>query len=500
MRDLLRIGLILDNSGQYKLSDKLYKIAQQGRLNLDNQTGINNFRQILKSLIGKSLVRSKINPLEFVIDFEKLNSLLNESPLKKYVIEVKDVSPFNKENKKLYDEDPVKGNFDYFEKKIYIPKKYNSRNLATYLHEVVHSIDPVTIGKSLRLKEENAQDMARPYYSQSAERLANFENLDYFYSSEKFKKILETFYIKDKKKYPTTEIATKAFMDDMKNYFQNPKQSILFQTSRFHNYLVAVNNNDDEITPLLANAFGPLNEEQLNKIIGDLDPKSSKAGRLYIEYLKQNPTQAEPRDIKYYNQMQKFFTNIYNQRAKEMMPSYNPIAKPFNVNSSAKLQASKNWLVKYITKNSPKTNSEDALQALDYFIYQRRDLYNKFISTLRTLNIVLDESFNFQDPRWQLLEPIVEVFLNEFIKYLENPEAYKTNLTTDEQRRIKQLNDEINKIKYDDTIVDKRTYFLKNWNSALKTLGTLEQKELLDKLPITSIEKGLGIMKNIGQK
>ena len=317
--------------------------------------------------------------------------------MKKYVIEVKDVLPFNKENKKLYDEDPVIGSFDGFEKKIYIPKKYNSKNLATYLHEVVHSIDPVTIGKSLKLKEEDAKDMARPYYSQSAERLANFENLDNFYSSEKFKKILETFYIRDKKKYPTTEIATKAFMDDMKNYFQNPKQSILFQTSRFHNYLVAVNNNFDEITPLLANAFGPLNEQQLNKIIGDLDPKSSKAGRLYIEYLKQNPTQVEPRDIKYYNQMQKFFTNIYNQRAKEIMPSYNPIAKPYNVNSSAKLQASKNWLVKYITKNSPKTSAEDVIQAIDYFIYQRRDLYNKFISTLRTLNIVLDESFNFQD-------------------------------------------------------------------------------------------------------
>jgi hypothetical protein len=116
------------------------------------------------------------------------------------------------------------------------------------------------------------------------------------------------------------------------------------------------------------------------------------------------------------------------------------------------------------------------------------------------LNIVLDENFNFQDPRWQLLEPVVELLLNELIKYMENPQQYKTNLQTDEQRIIKQLNEEIDKIINDKTIKDKKAYFLEHWSDSLKKLGTLEQNELLGKFPATSFDQGINIMKNIGQK
>jgi hypothetical protein len=49
-----------------------YREAQQGRLNLDTQTGVENFREELKALIGKSLVRNKLNPLQFVVDFDEM--------------------------------------------------------------------------------------------------------------------------------------------------------------------------------------------------------------------------------------------------------------------------------------------------------------------------------------------------------------------------------------------------------------------------------------------
>ena len=39
-----------------------YREAQQGRLNLDTQTGVANFRNELKSLITRSLVKNKLNP------------------------------------------------------------------------------------------------------------------------------------------------------------------------------------------------------------------------------------------------------------------------------------------------------------------------------------------------------------------------------------------------------------------------------------------------------
>ena len=90
--------------------------------------------------------------------------------------------------------------------------------------------------------------------------------------------------------------------------------------------------------------------------------------------------------------------------------------------------------------------------------------------------------------------------LNELIKYLENPQQYKTNAQTDEQRIIKQLNEEIINIKNDKTIKDKKSYFLKHWSDSLKKLGTLEQNELLDKFSIMPFDKFMNIGKNIGQK
>jgi hypothetical protein len=69
-----------------------YREAQQGRLNLDTQTGVENFREELKALIGQSLVRNKLNPLQFVVDFDKLNSLLASSPLNRYVKNIRDIN------------------------------------------------------------------------------------------------------------------------------------------------------------------------------------------------------------------------------------------------------------------------------------------------------------------------------------------------------------------------------------------------------------------------
>ena len=111
-----------------------YREAQQGRLNLDTQTGVANFRNELKSLITRSLVKNKLNPLEFVIDFNKLNELLQESSLKYYV---SDISPMSRKVMKN-----AVGAFRPSDKKMWLPSKYNSSNYATVLHEVVHSIDP----------------------------------------------------------------------------------------------------------------------------------------------------------------------------------------------------------------------------------------------------------------------------------------------------------------------------------------------------------------------
>jgi len=491
-----------------------YKQAQQGRLNLDTQTGVENFREELKALIGKSLVRNKldlvefvstknfnnINPLGFQVDYKKLNRLLALSPLSKYVNRIVDISPYEA-MARAAGEIPPSAAFDKTAKIIYIPKLYNDDNLSGFLHEVVHSIDPLIATKSfkdLRKMEEGAKDQFRSYFNKREERLAHFEQLDNFYSSKNLKKVLEIFYIKDKKKYPTTQIATKAFMDDFKNYMQNPLESILYNPTRFHSFLVAANGRD-EITSLLTNATTPLTPDEYKKIFGDISQDSPEFLPILRQYLKNHPEKKQPRDVQYISQLRKFFTNVYTENAAQIMPGYEAPVMPFNASQTIRANSAKNWLVKFISKKKNIT-LESAQNNLDFLILKRRDLYNNFLSTLRTLNIVLDENFNFQDPRWQLLEPLVELLLNELIKYMENPQQYKTNLQTDEQRIIKQLNEEIDKIINDKTIKDKKAYFLEHWSDSLKKLGTLEQNELLGKFPSMSFDQGINIMRNIGQK
>ena len=473
-----------------------YREAQQGRLNLDTQTGVENFRQELKTLILRSLVRNKLNPLQLVVDFDELNFLLDYSPLSKYVNGIENISDIQKQFPEYKSSN---GMFIPNTKEIFIPKVYNSNNYSTFLHEVVHSIDPVLTGTSLNLRQLSSKDDFRPYYNQNQERLAHMENLYDFYSDEKIKKVLDIFYIKDKKKYPTQELATRAFMNDLKNYMQNPEQSILLQPSRFHSYMTAVNDGHNTPDFLLLNSYKPLTPQEIKTIFGDKIPESSEGREIYRKFLRDNPKRTEARDIKYVNQLKKFFSNVYVNTASKIMPNHSVAVRPFDASKTVSLVASKSWLAKIFSKLE-RVPIETALQMVDYLTLKRRDLFNKFISTLHTLNIVLDESFNFQDPRWQLLEPVVELLLNELIKYLENPQQYKTNLQTDEQRTIKQLNEEITKIINDKTIKDKKAYFLKHWSDSLNKLGTLEQHELLSKFPIMSMDQGLQIMKNIGQK
>lgn len=108
------------------------------------------------------------------------------------------------------------------------------------------------------------------------------------------------------------------------------------------------------------------------------------------------------------------------------------------------------------------------------------------------------KGLNLNSPLWGLLEPALEFGLYQFGLYLENPSAY--NLQSQEQSTISQLNAKITEILADNKITDKKDYFMKNYGSYLKTLGSMEQNELLNKFPVMPFNQGLNIMKNIGQK
>lgn len=105
---------------------------------------------------------------------------------------------------------------------------------------------------------------------------------------------------------------------------------------------------------------------------------------------------------------------------------------------------------------------------------------------------------NMNSPYWALLEPALEFGLYQFGLFLENPSAY--SLETPEQKTIKDLNAKVNEILADNKISDKRGYFLSNYGSYLKSLGSMEQNQLLSKFPAMGFNQFQNIGRNIGQR
>jgi hypothetical protein len=133
--------------------------------------------------------------------------------------------------------------------------------------------------------------------------------------------------------------------------------------------------------------------------------------------------------------------------------------------------------------------------------YAKMSLRNLMQSTGKNLQNISKSLEGFAgSPQAQLIEPAIEIAFNEFGKYLENPEAYKSNLVTQEQTTIKSLNQRANEILADNTIPDKKAYFVNAYGSSLKTLGTMEQNQLLSKFPVMPFNQFTNIGNNIGQK
>ena len=139
-------------------------------------------------------------------------------------------------------------------------------------------------------------------------------------------------------------------------------------------------------------------------------------------------------------------------------------------------------------------NSNFAMRMISSRIY---NLFKGLGSGSKSLSQSL-KGLNMNSPYWALIGPALEFGLYQFGLYLENPNGF--NLGTPEQTTISQLNAKITQILADNKIPDKKGYFMQNYGSSLKTLGTMEQSQLLNKFPVMSLNQGLNIMKNIGQK
>ena len=188
---------------------------------------------------------------------------------------------------------------------------------------------------------------------------------------------------------------------------------------------------------------------------------------------------------KYGKKLADLVSNIKARNSNKSMPSNVP-----NVGATKVYKMSNNPAFELFLQTTSKLSPN-----------AKMSLRNLMRSTGRNMQNISKSLEGFAgSPQAQLIEPAIEIAFNEFGKYLENPQAYKSNLVTQEQTTIKSLNQRANEILADNKITDKRAYFVNAYGSSLKTLGTVEQNQLLSKFPVMPFNQFTNIGNNIGQK
>jgi len=496
MKDLLRIASLLDNSGHFSLSDKLFKIAQQGVMNLDKI--IPNAEQSIINWINQYL---KDGDLPNADPQYKGRYYFDELPIPKWL------SPFVK-NIDWNTKEFGAAFYDIQTKTLGLPKSTNKQSLnqiyLSVLHELRHSIDP-------RFRNSN-------------------------YMSNNFDKYYKPWLIKDLLNF------------DINN---KPQSYDEFLSDRLRDYLREKYNNIDE------NAINP---EELKKIKNNLRRWYSKEAydkalfalknnidlhsRMPIEHSSKlgdlkfllNKNNLDAIKIKYFKDMSnkewqdylsKSLLNI-NSKEFEYISSLLGEDTGYEFSKTVKNANNQKWydqykklvsnsILAYSDENNRKSFFSKAAQ-LESLVAKNPKAWNKFINSNVATRIISSKVYllfknlganskalsqslkglNLNSPYWQLLEPALEFGLYQFGLYLENPSVYR--FETFENSIIRQLNDKINEIIADSKIRNKREYFVKNYGSYLKMLGSMEQNELLSKFPIMSYDRFMNIGRNIGQK
>ena len=95
------------------------------------------------------------------------------------------------------------------------------------------------------------------------------------------------------------------------------------------------------------------------------------------------------------------------------------------------------------------------------------------------------KGLNLQSPFWQLAEPALEIALNEFGKYLENPSSYSV------ENKYDYVNKKIDEILSDKSITNKYKYFIDYYSSYKNLMDSVDWNNLIAKLNSGIARSGL---------
>lgn len=446
--------------------------------------------------------------------------------LKKYVSSIShDLMPgnlgqFNPETKTLHLPEIVPANQEY-------------NLISTVLHEIRHAIDPKNNNKQIKDKfyqQYNVPNAIVKYIESirnSTNKIPNYEELitvilkhkdldpNDILSRERFKQVFpESAY----------NIAIKAINENFNLYLNDPTEhsSQLGDVARLlgkknldalREYIKKnqkVNYSDDQLRLFLKNGLNPNNRnfEPFSQIIQIV---SGNRGKSLSDIVKGTK---DPNWQKQYLKQVSDAVSVYNtdgnrflglvRRENRVMPGVKSNPK-FNLEDNANTMKSraaffsKAAQLEALAESNPKAWS----RFIKFPMVSRMIPKNlsSIFKNIGTGSKSLSQSLRQmppQSPLWGLLEPALEFGLYQFGLYLENPSAF--SLETPEQKLIKDLNARINEIIANPKITDKRGYFIKNYGSSLKTLGSMEQNELLGKFPIMGFSNFMNIGRNIRQK
>jgi len=522
--NLLKIARILDANGNYLLADKLDKYAQQGVMNLDRI--FKGAEQEITSWLRDMTTLLPSEPGELDGGYFEFENVEVPPLLKKYVSKISHNVP-----------EGALGSYNTYTKTLTLPKRvprnqYNNL-LATLLHEIRHAIDPRNNNEALLEKykqqytlPDNVRKKMFELYK-STGRIASHEeilsqlildsngDLNNPYTVEYFKKRYPLSVYNEglnalafqKNLYLNNPIEHSSQMGDIKALLSKEN---LDAVRAYIKKNQGENLSDLQIRLMLKNGLNPNNRDFeaysniLQQVSGNQGAslsnivKGTKDPNWQSQYLKQVSNA-----VSVYNTDGNRFKGLV-RKENLVQPGVKSNPK-FNLEDNAKAIKSREAFfgkvaqVEALAEQNPKAwsrfiNSNFAMRMISGKIY---NLFKGIGSGSKSLSQSI-KGLNMNSPYWALLEPALEFALYQFGLFLENPKAF--NLETPEQKTIRDLNARINEILANNKIGDKRGYFIKNYGSYLKSLGSMERNELLSKFPVMGFNQFQNIGRNIGQK